>query len=75
VGFVIGRKVLPRAVDAIESGGCFALSFASVRQAIDDLDLIVRVKRPVARGEFSQVVAEARRMLSGLPVISARREA
>jgi len=43
--------------------------------AIDDLDLIVRVKRPVARGEFSQVVAEARRMLSGLPVISARREA
>jgi len=75
VGFVIGRKVLPRAVDRNRVRRMLRVVVRERSPAIDDLDLIVRVKRPVARGEFSQVVAEARRMLSGLPVISARREA
>ena len=67
VGFVIGSKALPRAVDRNRVRRMLRVVVRERRPVISGLDLIVRVKRPVARSEFSRIVAEARRMLSVLP--------
>ena len=67
VGFVIGSKVLPRAVDRNRVRRMLRVVLCDGRPAIGGLDVIVRVKRPVPRSEFTRVVAEARRMLAVLP--------
>ncbi len=67
VGFVIGAKALRRAVDRNRVRRMLRDVLRDSRQAIGGLDVIVRVKRPVARSEFARVVAEARRMLAVLP--------
>jgi ribonuclease P protein component len=67
VGFVIGSKALPRAVDRNRVRRMLRVVMREGRPALAGLDLIVRVKRPVPRGEFAQIVAEARRMLKSLP--------
>jgi ribonuclease P protein component len=67
VGYVIGSKALPRAVDRNRVRRMLRVVLREGRPVIDGLDVIVRVKRPVARSEFARIVAEARRMLAGLP--------
>ena len=64
VGFVIGGKALPRAVDRNRVRRMLRVIVRERRPAIDGIDLIVRVKRPVTRSEFARVVAEARTMLA-----------
>jgi len=73
VGFVIGAKALPKAVDRNRVRRMLRVVLRERRQSIDGIDLIVRVKRPVTRSEFPCVVAEARRMLSSLPGRDGRR--
>ena len=67
VGFVIGSKALPRAVDRNRVRRMLRVVVRERRPTIAGLDLIVRVKRPAPRDEFDRIVAEARRMLSNLP--------
>jgi ribonuclease P protein component len=67
VGFVIGSKTLPRAVDRNRVRRMLRVVLREERPAIGRLDLIVRVKRPAPRSEFARIVAEARRMLAALP--------
>jgi len=67
VGFVIGGKALPRAVDRNRVRRMLRVALRDGRPAIAHLDLIVRIKRSVPRSEFVRVVAEARRMLAVLP--------
>ena len=67
VGFVIGAKALPRAVDRNRVRRMLRVVLRDARAMVRGLDLIVRVKRPVPRNEFDRVVDEARRMLAVLP--------
>ena len=67
VGIVIGRKTLSRAVDRNRVRRMLRVVLRDARAMVRGLDLIVRVKRPVARSEFDRVVDEARRMLAVLP--------
>jgi len=66
VGYVIGRKALPRAVDRNRVRRMLRVVLREGKPIIGGLDVIVRVKRPVARSEFARIVAEARSMLAGL---------
>ena len=66
LGFVIGSKALPRAVDRNRVRRMLRVVLREWCPDTHGVDLIVRLKRPVARSEFSRVVAEARRMLSFL---------
>jgi ribonuclease P protein component len=67
VGFVIGRKALPRAVDRNRVRRMLRVVLRDARPAIGDLDVIVRVKRSVPRSAFPLIVVEAARMLAALP--------
>jgi ribonuclease P protein component len=67
VGYVIGSKSLRRAVDRNRVRRMLRVVLRERKALIAEFDLIVRVKRPVARSEFSRIVAEARRMLAVLP--------
>ena len=67
VGFVIGSKALPRAVDRNRVRRMLRVVLRDARAALCGLDLIVRVKRSVPRSEFAQIVGEARRLLALLP--------
>lgn len=67
VGYVIGAKVLPRAVDRNRVRRMLRVVLREGKPAIGALDVIVRVKRPVARAEFARIVVEARRLLATLP--------
>ena len=67
VGYVIGAKVLPRAVDRNRVRRMLRAALRESKSRIGGLDVIVRVKRPVARSEFARIVVEARRLLAVLP--------
>jgi ribonuclease P protein component len=67
IGYVIGAKVLPRAVDRNRVRRVLRVVMREGRSVLGGLDMIVRVKRPVARGEFPRIGAEARRLLALLP--------
>ena len=66
VGFVIGRRALPRAVDRNRIRRMLRAVLARARPGIDTHDVIVRLKRTVDRAVFPAVVAEAERMLATL---------
>jgi ribonuclease P protein component len=66
VGFVIGRKALPRAVDRNRVRRMLRVVLRDARPVLDRLDVIVRVKRAVPRRDFPLVVLEATRMLAKL---------
>ena len=66
VGFVIGRKALPRAVDRNRVRRMLRVVLRDARPRIDGLDVIVRVKRAIPKSEFPLVVVEAMRMLATL---------
>ncbi|MEO8304358.1 MAG: ribonuclease P protein component [Betaproteobacteria bacterium] len=67
VGFVIGKKALPRAVDRNRIRRMLRVVLRDARPAIEALDVIVRVKRGMPKAEFPRVVVEATKMLATLP--------
>ena len=66
VGFVIGKKALPRAVDRNRVRRMLRVVLREARPAISGLDVIVRVKRGAPRTIFPSIVVEAKRMLATL---------
>jgi len=66
VGFVIGKKALPRAVDRNRVRRMLRVVLTESRDAIGGLDVIVRIKRGAPRAEFASMVAEATRLLASL---------
>ena len=64
VGFVIGSKTLPRAVDRNRVRRMLRVVLRDVRPVIGGLDVIVRVKKAGPRSEFARIVVEARRMFA-----------
>jgi ribonuclease P protein component len=67
VGYVIGAKALPRAVDRNRIRRMLRVVVREGKPLIGGLDVIVRVKQPVARSDFERIVSEARGMLPVLP--------
>ncbi|MEO5701712.1 MAG: ribonuclease P protein component [Casimicrobiaceae bacterium] len=68
VGYVVGKKALPLAVDRNRVKRMLRPIVRAARPQIDPYDLIVRLKRPCGRAEFKVVAAEATRLLARLPV-------
>ncbi len=66
VGYVIGRKAMPRAVDRNRLRRRLRESVRAARPAIEAFDIIIRVKRNVPRAEIDRVNAESRRLLAQL---------
>jgi len=65
-GFVVGRKVLPRAVDRNRLKRCVREALRAARPALEAVDLIVRVKRPLAREEINAAAAEAATLVAAV---------
>jgi ribonuclease P protein component len=63
VGFVIGRKALPLAVDRNRVRRMLRGALRDARPAIDRFDLIVRLKRGAPRAEFPRILREATALL------------
>lgn len=59
VGFVVGRKVLPRAVDRNRFKRLVREMLRRARPELLHLDLIVRLKRPLAAAEIGAAATEA----------------
>jgi ribonuclease P protein component len=66
VGFVIGRRTLPRSVDRNRVRRMLRETLRARRPAIERFDLILRLKRGAVRGELAKVRAEALRCLAAL---------
>jgi ribonuclease P protein component len=62
-GYVIGRKVMARAVDRNRVRRKLREVFRALRPAVNAYDVIVRVKRVTNRSEQDAAVAEAVRLL------------
>lgn len=66
VGYVIGRKAMPRAVDRNRLRRRLREILRAERPALDAYDLIVRVRAPVAAAEVSAAVVEGARLIARL---------
>jgi ribonuclease P protein component len=66
VGYVIGRKAMPLAVDRNRLRRRLRAILAAARPSIERFDLIVRVKRAVSRNEIPRAVSESRTLLARL---------
>lgn len=66
VGFVIGRKALPLAVDRNRVRRMLRVVLRRARPDIAGQDLIVRLKRGAPRSEFRLIVADAERLLASV---------
>lgn len=64
VGYVIGRKLMPRAVDRNRLRRKLRESVRAARPAIESFDIIIRVKRSVPRAQVDLANAESRRLLA-----------
>ena len=60
VGYVIGGKAIPLAVDRNRLRRCLREAARAARPAIESFDVIVRVKRTVARPDLPAAIAEGR---------------
>lgn len=63
-GFVVGRKVLPRAVDRNRFKRRIRASLRSARPGIEAFDLIVRLKRAAPGAELAAAIDEAEGMIA-----------
>jgi len=66
VGFVIGRKALPLAVDRNRVRRMLRVALQRARPAIDRFDLIVRLKRGAPRADFPRILSEATALLAAV---------
>ena len=66
VGYVIGRRTLPRAVDRNRLRRRLREAVRALRPHIAAFDVIVRVKRASNRAELDAAVAEATTLLAEL---------
>jgi ribonuclease P protein component len=66
VGYVIGRKSIRNAVDRNRLRRRLRESVRAVRPAVEAFDVILRVRRPLARADIAAANAESRRLLVGL---------
>ena len=66
VGFVIGRKALPRAVDRNRLRRCLREAVRAMRPALASYDVILRVKGVMNRTELDAAVSEGARLLATL---------
>ena len=66
VGYVIGRKAMPRAVDRNRLRRRLRESVRACRPAIERFDIILRVRQRVRRADIAAAIGESRRLLEGL---------
>ena len=66
VGYVIGKKLLGRAVDRNRLKRMLREAIRGRRQALDSFDLIVRLRQPCPAAELGSVAAEAAALLDAL---------
>ena len=67
---MIGAKAIPRAIDRNRLRRRFREILRSARPAIEQYDVILRVKRTVARDQILVAVAEGRALVEQLLVAS-----
>ena len=70
VGYVMGRKMMPRAVDRNRLRRRLREMMRAARPAIEAFDVILRVKRSVGRNEIDLAIDEARLLLARLLPLS-----
>jgi ribonuclease P protein component len=66
VGYVIGRKVMRRAVDRNRLRRRLRARVCAARPALEAFDVILRVKRIVLREEIAAAAVESQRLLARL---------
>jgi ribonuclease P protein component len=66
VGYVIGRKMMRRAVDRNRLRRRLRESVRAARPAAEAFDIILRVKRPVRSADIAAANDESRRLLARL---------
>jgi ribonuclease P protein component len=66
VGYVIGRKAMPRAVDRNRLRRRLRESVRACRPAIERFDIILRVRQRVRRADIADAIGESRLLLAGL---------
>jgi ribonuclease P protein component len=66
VGFVLGAKALPLAVDRNRIRRLLRVRVEKARPAIERYDLVLRLKKRAVRAEFALIAAEAERLLSAV---------
>jgi ribonuclease P protein component len=67
VGYVIGKKALPRAVDRNRVRRVLLVAVAGARPAIEAWVVILRLKRGCVGADVRAVAAEAAALLAALP--------
>ncbi len=65
-GYVIGKKLLSRAVDRNRLKRMLREAIRARRPAMDAFDIVLRLRRPCAAADLAGAVAEASRLLDGL---------
>lgn len=66
VGYVIGKKLLGRAVDRNRLKRMLREAIRKRRPAMNAFDLVIRLRQPCAAAELAGVAAEAGMLLDGL---------
>jgi ribonuclease P protein component len=66
VGYVIGAKQLPRAVDRNRLRRVLREALRMRRAALSGFDIVLRLRRPCARSEVASVASEAAMLLDRL---------
>jgi ribonuclease P protein component len=66
VGYVIGKKLLGRAVDRNRLKRMLREAIRRRRPAMNAFDLIIRLRQPCAAAELAGVAADAGKLLDGL---------
>jgi ribonuclease P protein component len=67
-GLVIPKKVLPLAVDRNRVRRMLRAAHVAARPAVLGYDVILRLRRPLPRGEFRVLAEDAARLLASLPL-------